>query len=171
MSEEPQVGQFNAEAIDIHPARHDDDCAISALFEAGLSEGHIRENDTGADMESIQDAYFNDDGDSNFWVACYQGNVIGMIGVQKLSDDQAEVRRLRVHEVYRRRGIGTRLMKQAITFCRDRGFLKVTLDVRIDREPAISMFEKLGFVLARARDVDGRRMLDFYIDLYREPAE
>ena len=69
----------------------------------------------------------------------------------------------------RRRGIGMRLMHEAVAFCQRLGYLKVVLDVRFERGPAIALFEKFGFKLARTRDMAGRRMLDFYLDLYREP--
>ena len=45
----------------------------------------------------------------------------------------------------------------------------IILDVRMDRVPAISLFEKFGFKLSRSRDINDRRMLDFYMDLYSEP--
>ncbi len=93
-----------------------------------------------------------------------------MVGVQKTSEHEAEIRRLRVRADYRRKGLGTRLMEQALSFCRHHGYLKVTLDVRIERGPAIALFEKFGFSLNRTREVDGRKMLDFYLDLYREPS-
>jgi hypothetical protein len=41
--------------------------------------------------------------------------------------------------------------------------------VRIERGPAIALFTKFGFSLARSRDIDGRKLLDFYLDLYRDP--
>ena len=46
----------------------------------------------------------------------------------------------------------------------------IELDVRIERGPAIALFEKFGFQLTRTREHNGRRMLDFYLDLYREPS-
>jgi len=45
----------------------------------------------------------------------------------------------------------------------------VMLDVRIERGPAIKLFEKFGFKLARQRELDGRKILDFYLDIYSEP--
>jgi ribosomal protein S18 acetylase RimI-like enzyme len=45
----------------------------------------------------------------------------------------------------------------------------VILDVRIERGPAIALFQKFGFQLARSREIAGRKMLDFYLDLYRDP--
>jgi len=93
-----------------------------------------------------------------------------MVGVQKTSDHGAEVRRLRVREGYRRRGLGAKLMEQALGFCQHHGYLKIMLDVRIERGPAIKLFEKFGFKLARQRELDGRKILDFYLDIYSEPS-
>ena len=91
-----------------------------------------------------------------------------MVGVQRISDNSAEIRRLRVRDSYRRKGIGTKLMQHAISFCREKHFLKVVLDVRIEREPAIRMFDSFGFLQGRERDLNGRQLRDFYLDLYSD---
>jgi len=161
--------EFDINDLTIRLAEPRDHGAIRELFLQGLLEGQLRENDTGADIDNLDAGYFSDEGASGFWVASLSEFVIGMIGVQKLRENSAEIRRLRVREAFRRRGVGTRLMQHAIEMCREKGYLKVTLDVRIERGPAIAMFEKCGFTLARTRDHDGRKTLDFYLDLYREP--
>jgi ribosomal protein S18 acetylase RimI-like enzyme len=148
----------------------EDHQAIAGLFYEGVEEGQVRDNDTGADIENITQGYLGDD-DSAFWVACVDNAVIGMVGVQKTSDGVAEIRRLRVSDAFRRKGVGTRLMEQALTFCRERGYLRVVLDVRIDRGPAISLFEKFGFNHSRTREINGRKMLDFLFDLYSGRAD
>jgi len=160
---------FNLDDIVVRPAQEEDYSAVRELFRAGLHEGLVPDNDTGADIETLHEAYFSDDGQSNFWVARYENNVVGMIGVQKTSQDTAEIRRLRVREGHRRHGVGTKLVEQALTFCRHHAYLKIILDVRIERGPAIALFEKFGFQLARSRVIGGRKMLDFYFDLYRDP--
>jgi N-acetylglutamate synthase-like GNAT family acetyltransferase len=165
----PPPAQFDLDRVVVRLATESDFPHLRDLFIAGLIEGQVPGNDTGADIENLHEAYFADEGHSAFWVAQYNGEVVGMIGVQRTSEDVAEVRRLRVHHDYRRRGVGTRLMEQAVNFCRHHGYLKVILDVRIERGPAIAMFEKFGFRIARSREVDGRKMLDFYLDLYRDP--
>ncbi len=162
--------EVNLKKISMRLVADDDHGAVRDLFRAGLIEGLVPENDTGADMENITEAYFSDDGQSALWVADYENAIIGMVGVQKTSDHGAEVRRLRVRTDYRRMGVGAKLMEQALSFCRHHGYLKVTLDVRIERGPAIALFEKFGFQLNRTREINGRRMLDFYVDLYREPS-
>jgi ribosomal protein S18 acetylase RimI-like enzyme len=92
-----------------------------------------------------------------------------MIGVQKTKANTAELRRIRVREQFRRLGIGTRLMETAVDFCREQGYLKVVLDVRIERGPAIAMLEKFGFTHVRTREIGDRKTLEFYLDLYSEP--
>ena len=161
---------FNIRKTSMRLVVDDDHAAVRDLFENGLIEGFVAENDTGADMENIAEAYFSDEGQSALWVADYDETVIGMIGVQKTSQHGAEIRRLRVRSDYRRQGVGSKLLEQALTFCLHHSYLKVSLDVRIERGPAIALFEKFGFQLNRSREVNGRRLLDFYLDLYSEPS-
>lgn len=167
MAEEAQA--FSLDRVAVRLAAPRDHAAVRQLFLAGLEEGLVPDNDTGADIDNIVEAYFSDSGQSGLWVADCGSGVIGMVGVQKTSDDEAEIRRLRVHADYRRRGVGTRLMEQALSFCRQQSYLKVILELHIERGPAIALFRRFGFRLNRMREVGGRTMLDFYLDLYREP--
>ncbi len=160
---------FDLAQVAIRLAASVDQPSLRELFRESILEGLVGDNDTGADIDNLQQGYFSDDGASGFWVAERDGVVIGMIGVQKTADNAAEVRRLRVRGTYRRRGIGALLMERALAFCREHGYLKVVLDVRIERGPAIALFEKFGFAHTRTRDIEGRKLLDFYIDLYRDP--
>jgi ribosomal protein S18 acetylase RimI-like enzyme len=155
--------------VTIRLAGPEDHSHLRELFRESILEGLVGDNDTGADIDNLHEGYFSDDGASGFWVAEYQGGIIGMVGVQRTADNAAEVRRLRVRGTYRRGGVGTLLMERALAFCRERGYLKVVLDVRIERGPAISLFEKFGFSHTRTREIGGRKLLDFYIDLYRDP--
>ena len=141
---------------------------LRELFEAGVFESQVPSNDTGADIEQLQDAYFSEHAQGGFWVAVREDAIAGMIGVQRLDDSVAEMRRLRVRPQFRRQGIATALMSHAIRFCRDHDYLKVVLDVRVERGPAIQLFEKAGFYLARTREQEGRRTLDFFVDLYSD---
>jgi GNAT superfamily N-acetyltransferase len=160
---------FDSTEMTIRLATKAEHAAVRELFAAGMIEGQVPGNDTGADIENLDEGYFSDEGASGFWVATADDAVIGMIGVQRTRANTAEIRRLRVRDGYRRKGVGTALLRHAIDFCHRHGYLKVVLDVRIERGPAISMFEKFGFSLARTREIENRRTLDFFLDLYREP--
>lgn len=157
-----------AENAIVRPARAADTNAILDLFSEGLEEGTAGAPEAHSDLVRLDEAYLSDDGESGFWVAEVEDQLVGMVGVQVSDPHTAEIRRLRVAEHFRRRGIGARLLQQAVDHCREHGLLKVSLDVLVDRKPAIELFEKKGFRLNRERQIDDRILLDFYIDLYRE---
>ena len=139
---------------------------VKHLYVEGLIGGHISPNDTGIDIEDVQEAYLASDC-NHFWVAeNMKGEVVGMIGVQIVHDVAGEIRRLRVRQDHRRRGIGAKLLETAIAWCRDRGCLKVTLDTYMEREPALALFSKFKFKHSRTRDISGKSLLYFYLDLY-----
>ena len=153
--------------------RREDIQACTQLYVEGLLGGRIAENDTGLDIDDIDSAYMNKPG-SHFWVAETVGvadgaakQVIGMIGVQQHEDNVGEIRRLRVRQDLRRRGIGSALVETALKFCRDRGYLKIALDTFMEREPAVRLFEKFHFRHSRTRNVMGKEVMHFYLDLYQ----
>ena len=160
--------EIDVDRLSIRMATPADQAAIQALYNESLSEGAIPGNDTGADIENLTVGYLAEDGESGFWVAEYDGTIIGMVGALRTAENRAELRRLRVCDPFRRKGIGTMLLREALTFCAHHGYLKVILDVRIEGAPAIAMFEKFGFKHSRTRNVDGRELLDFYLDLYED---
>jgi ribosomal protein S18 acetylase RimI-like enzyme len=146
------------------------DCDLPAcrkLYLEGMLGGKLAENDTGFDIDDIAAAYMNKPG-SHFWVAeTPAGEIVGMIGVQHHGDGVGEIRRLRVAQVHRRRGIGKALVEAALKFCNDNGYLKVALDTFLDREPAIKLFEKFRFRHSRTKKVGEKELLYFYLDLYQ----
>ncbi|MCH2140329.1 MAG: GNAT family N-acetyltransferase [Phycisphaerales bacterium] len=155
--------------LQIRQATEEDIPVLRELFDAGVFEGEVQINDTGADIEQLDDAYFCDAAGGSFWVATNDDEIAGMIGVQRVDDSAAEMRRLRVRPQFRRQGVATALMEHAIRFCRDRDYLKIVLDVRVERQPAIQLFEKFGFYLSRVKEQEGHRTLDFFVDLYSDP--
>ncbi|CAN5403583.1 hypothetical protein BH10PLA1_BH10PLA1_17380 [soil metagenome] len=152
--------------VTVRPYRKSDLAACRKLYKEGLLGGKIAENDTGMDIDDIEQAYMQRPG-SCFWVAeNHLHEILGMVGVQQHEPGVGEIRRLRVQQDHRRRGIGSMLMETALKFCQEHGHLKITLDTFLEREPAIKLFEKFHFHHARTRNVAGKDMLYFYLDLY-----
>ena len=150
--------------------RPEDLPACRKLYVEGLLAGKLAENDTGSDIDDIEWAYMKP-ASNHFWVAQNAaGEVVGMIGVQAHEEDCGEIRRLRVRQDSRRRGVGSALMETAIKFCRERQFLKITLDTFMDREPAVNLFKKFAFNHSRTRTVGEKELLYFYLDLYHSDA-
>ncbi len=156
--------------IEIRSFRPEDNPACAVLYRDGLVEGQqIADNDTGLDIDDIQVAYMTSPG-SHFWIAQAEGAkpvIVGMIGVQHHEDNVGEIRRLRVREGFRRKGIGTKLVETAVRFCRDNNYLKIALDTFMERGPAIRLFEKLHFRHSRTRAIGGKEIMHFYLDLYQ----
>ena len=145
--------------------------ACRTLYREGLIGGRIAANDSGIDIDDIHMAYIDCE-KSHFWVAENEaGEILGMVGVQHADPGVGEIRRLRVRQDSRRRGVGTALMETAVRFCREHQFLKITLDTFMEREPAIRLFEKFHFNHQRTRKVGEKELLYFYLDLYHNDRE
>ena len=144
--------------------------AVNRLYTDGLLGGQIPPGDTGADIENIDEAYLHSEM-THFWVAEYEGRVVGMVGVAEEERHLAEIRRLRVEKPFQHSDIGIKLMEMALAFCRHHAYLKVVLDTRIERGPAMAIFEKFAFQHHRTKTVHGKELLEFYLDLYRQSKE
>ena len=142
--------------------------AVSNLYTHGLLVGQIAPNDTGADIENIQQAYFGEE-TSHFWVAELHGQVLGMIGVSRDRKDHAEIRRLRVDAKWQQTIIAERLVETAVAHCHHHGYLKIVFDTRFDSDAAMSLFDRFSFQYTRTRSLHGKDQLEFYLDLYRQP--
>ncbi|MEM6750134.1 MAG: GNAT family N-acetyltransferase [Planctomycetota bacterium] len=146
------------------PRDHPD---VVRLYDVGLLAGQLAPNDTGADIDNIAEAYFDDER-HHFWVAEGEGRVLGMIGVASDDRDTAEVRRLRVEPGKAADQVALPLLEASLEHCRKHGYLKVRLDTRFDSEQAVDLFERLGFQHTRTRNTPGKATLEFYFDLYRD---
>lgn len=149
----------------IRSFRREDLPACQRLYREGLLGGALAENDTGLDLDDIESTYMKMVG-NHFWVAESGGGVVGMIGVQHHDENAGEIRRLRVAQSHRRRGIGAALMETAVRFCQEHQYLKVMLDTFMEREPAIKLFQKFRFRHSRSKTLAGKELMYFYLDLY-----
>ena len=147
-----------------------DQQAVSRLYNDGLLRGQPAPNDTGADIENIHEGYFTDDA-NHFWVAEIDGQVVGMIGVARDTEHTAEIRRLRVDKQWQASAVGGKLIETALHHCTHHGYLKVVFDTRFDTDAAVDMFDRFGFQHTRTKAVQGKDLLEFYLDLYRQPRD
>ena len=158
------------EGLKVRTYQPGDQAEVSRLYDEGLLAGQIAPNDTGADVENIKAAYF-DDPSHHFWVAELESRIVGMIGVASDEEHTAEIRRLRVDSCYQNCPIAAVLLETALAHCRHHGYLKIRLDTRFERDAALDLFDKVGFQHTRTRQGQGKELLEFYLDLYRQPRE
>ncbi|MFW6061136.1 MAG: GNAT family N-acetyltransferase [Phycisphaeraceae bacterium] len=160
------------EGVRVRSYKPEDQAAVSRLYTEGLLAGQIAPNDTGADIENIHEAYFDEDR-HHFWVAETEkdGQVVGMIGVASDEPHTAEVRRLRVTPEHQDSPIAEHLLRTALQHCKHHGYLKVMLNTRFEHDAAVDLFDHIGFQHTRTRSHHGKDMLEFYLDLYRQAPE
>lgn len=158
---------FSPEKLAVRTFEPHDQGAVTRLYSEGLLDGQLDPNDTGADIENISEAFFNEDA-NHFWVAVYEKKVIGMIGVARDEGHTAEIRRLRVDPTYPQRDVAVKLMEAALYHCTYHNYLKLRLDTRFEKDSALDIFERFAFQHTRSKTHGDKELLEFYLDLYRK---
>ncbi len=96
----------------------------------------------------------------SYWFVALEGETVaGYIGSQAVLDE-ADMMNVAVAPSFRRQGVGCRLIHRLMDELCNQNVKSLTLEVRQSNEPAIQLYEKLGF------RVSGRR-----IHYYRNPKE
>lgn len=87
---------------------------------------------------------------SVFFVAVLGNDVVGFAGAWVVIDE-AHVTTVAVSPNAQRQGIGEALMRELLARCKDAGCTCSTLEVRSQNDPAIKLYEKLGYVACATR--------------------
>lgn len=96
----------------------------------------------------------------SFWlVAVEEDRVAGYVGSQSVLDE-ADMMNIAVHPDFRRRGVAQHLVEGLVAGLKEKDVRCLTLEVRASNDPAIALYQKLGFVQV------GRRP-----NYYRNPKE
>ncbi len=78
-----------------------------------------------------------------FLVAEFRG-ILGFIAGSRIANE-ARILMLAVKENYRRKGIGSALMRKFMAICKSEGLLSIRLEVRTTNYTAIEFYKKFGF--------------------------
>ena len=153
-------------AYEIRTYRPGDRPAVLALFTGGMLTGHIDGLEGSDDVENIDRYYLGTSG-CHFWVAQDHSGVIGMIGVVQDDRRVAHIRRLRVEPLWQQTSVAYQLVKTTVAHASDNGALKIVLHTPVDPDRATHLLTHLGFIYARSKMLHGRRLLEFYLNLYQ----
>jgi [ribosomal protein S18]-alanine N-acetyltransferase len=85
------------------------------------------------------------------WIAEQDGRVAGFL-IGRVVADEFEILNMGVAAAYRRRGIASRLVRDALERARMAGARNAHLEVRASNEPAISLYRRHGFQQCGRRD-------------------
>lgn len=82
-----------------------------------------------------------------FWVAHLRGQdkLLGMVGLEYKTQDEAELRRMSVHKDARLLGVGSRLLTHLIAYATKEGFNQCILSTLVRMVPGRKLYEKHGF--------------------------
>lgn len=96
----------------------------------------------------------------SLWLVAMDGEkLVGYIGSQTVLGE-GDMMNLAVSPEYRRQGVGEGLVSALVAALSEKGATRLALEVRATNDPAIALYEKLGFLVA------GRRP-----NYYRNPKE
>lgn len=86
---------------------------------------------------------------NQIWTASEAGNIIGTIAIdgEDLGPSIAHLRWFIVEDGHRGSGVGKRLLTQAVSFCREKGFAEIHLWTFKGLDAARRLYEAFGFVL------------------------
>ena len=85
-----------------------------------------------------------------YWVALEDKRVVGYFGMMLLADF-ADIATIAVIPSHRRQGIATDMVKLMLETAKDRGAIRMLLEVRTTNTAAIEFYQKLGFVIIAER--------------------
>ena len=141
-------------------ADHDDVWRIHLLVisAAGIEPTHQHYHD----IFHIHEQYLNSGGE--FLVGTgSKGTVVAMGGLKKLDEKRAEIKRLRVHPDFQKRGYGQKLLTQLEQRAAELGFNHIYLDALTSQEGAKVMFLNNGYEPKGTSVIDG-----FHVNLFEK---
>jgi ribosomal protein S18 acetylase RimI-like enzyme len=129
--------------IEIDTLRPEHATRFAELNRAWLDEYHLMEHSEEAQLADPQ-AHFVDVGGQIF-VALYENSVVGTCAVLPRDTEEFELAKLTVSPECRGHGIARRLVERCIAFARARGVRRVMLVSNSQLQPALRLYESLGF--------------------------
>jgi ribosomal protein S18 acetylase RimI-like enzyme len=114
---------------------------LHALEAMGLVDEDTADLDD--DVHHIEDVYLATGGE--FLVGEIDGAIVAMAALKPTSAGRAELKRMRVHPAYQRRGLGQEILEALEMRARESGFRTIHLDTTVQQEPAQALYLKNGY--------------------------
>lgn len=81
---------------------------------------------------------------AHYFVAKCDDRVVGFVGTWIILDE-SHITNIAVHPNYRNQGIASKLLDELLTYCKSKGCIAYTLEVRAGNENAQKLYLKHGF--------------------------
>ena len=99
------------------------------------------------DIGRIEEYYAKKQG--GFWIALKEGNLVGMYGLEAVSNTNMELRRMYVARSHRKQGIAQKLLSHAEIQCANLGKTVLELSTSEIQKAALQLYRNAGFLLIR----------------------
>lgn len=116
-----------------------------------------------SDLDKIYEVYGGEK--DSFFVMEEDGLIVGTVGVKEDIDDSALLRRLFVDIKHRKKGYGSELLDDAISFCRDKGYKRVYFRCTDRMKDAMNLCMRKGFKEIEALEVSGFKIHNLELKL------
>lgn len=124
------------------PTDHD---AVWELHNIALLEinAHAGNGAWDNDLHRIEAEYIRTGGE--FYVGTVDSRIVAMGAVVRLSDDRAEIRRMRVHPDFQGKGLGRRMLSALEHRAAELGFQMLILETTTQQVAAIHLYTRDGY--------------------------
>lgn len=96
------------------------------------------------DFNDIENHYLNNGGE--FIVGTIDNRIVCMGALRKKSETMAEIKRMRIHPDYQRKGLGQLILDRLEERARQLGYTELCLDTTTKQVPAQKLYEKNGYI-------------------------
>ena len=124
-----------------------------ALLQVGAHAGNGSWDD---DLYRVEAEYIATGGE--FYVGTANDRIVAMGALRRLSDDRAEIRRMRVHPRVQRRGLGRQMLSALERRAAELCFRTLILETTVKQVQAIRLYARSGY-----REVDRGREAGFEV--------
>ena len=147
----------------IRQFRREDAEAVWNLHNLALHDvgAHAGDGPWDDDLHAIEDVYLKRGGD--FLVGFVDDRLVTMVALKKTDPRRAELKRMRVHPNYQRRGLGQMMLIALEARAQSLGYKEIHLDTTTVQEAAQKLYEKNGY-----RKVGENRVGKFDTILYEK---
>lgn len=151
----------------IRPATNEDTQAIKEIVFHVLREYNLPRDELGkdADLSNVEQNYFTRGGFFGVVIEPASGKRVGTFGLFPTDANAAELRKMYLLKEARGKGCGRLMMDFAISFSKEAGFRKITLETIGVLKEAISLYRKYGFVEVPPKEVNSRVEQAFELEL------
>ena len=130
----------------LRPARNADASAVKRLIFGILADYNLTPapGSTDADLDDLA-AHYTNRGGSFAVLEMPAGEIIGTVGIYRVSSDVCELRKMYLSPHQRGQGLGKLLFEHGLAEARRLGFRRITLETASVLKEAIALYIRYGF--------------------------